>query len=103
MMVCGGGLITIVAKRFDMACSTVYQLWEWVAHTCAIVILFLQKLIPGKQLQEECYISDRVCPGGCQGCPTVEEAYPEKTCNADGCIEDNCALLDCWFDHSCSL
>ena len=30
------GLITIVAKRFDMACSTVYQLWEWVAHTCAM-------------------------------------------------------------------
>ena len=29
------GLITIIAKRFDMAHSTVYQLWEWAACTHA--------------------------------------------------------------------
>ena len=59
------------------------------------VILFLQKLIPGKKLQETCYISNRVHPGGCQGCPAVEEAYPKKTCNINGGIKDNCALVDC--------
>ena len=30
------GLISIVAKRFDMACSTVYQLWEQAAHMHAM-------------------------------------------------------------------
>ena len=30
------GLITIIVKRFDMACSTVYQLWEQVAHMCVM-------------------------------------------------------------------
>ena len=29
------GSITIITKRFNMAYSTVYQLWEWVAHMCA--------------------------------------------------------------------
>ena len=30
------GSITIITKRFDMACSTVYQLWEQVVHTHAM-------------------------------------------------------------------
>ena len=51
------------------------------------VILFLQKIISGKELWEAYYISDRVCPGGCQGCPAVEEAYPKKTCNVDGVLK----------------
>ena len=29
------GSITIITKRVDVACSTVYQLWEQVAHTHA--------------------------------------------------------------------
>ena len=37
-----------------------------------------------KKLQEAYYISERVCPGGCQGCPTPDNAYPKKTCNVDG-------------------
>ena len=34
------GSITIVTKRFDMACSTVYQVWEWVpcTHATGIII-----------------------------------------------------------------
>ena len=55
------------------------------------------------KLWEVYYISDRVHPGGCQGCPAVEEVYLKKTCNINGGIEGNCALLDCWFNHSCSL
>ena len=56
-----------------------------------------------KKLQEASYISERVCPGACQGCPAVEEAYPKKTCDVNGGIKDNCASLDCCFDHLCSL
>ena len=65
------------------------------------VILFLWKLIPGKIVGG--LISERVHPGGCQECPTAEEAYPKKTCNVDGGIKDNCASLDCWCNPSCSL
>ena len=53
------------------------------------VILFLQKLAPGKKLWGASYISERVHPGGHQGCPTVEEAYPKKTCNVNGGMKDN--------------
>ena len=42
------------------------------------VILFLQKLIPRKELQEATYISERVHPGECQGCPAAEEATQRK-------------------------
>ena len=56
-----------------------------------------------KKLWEACYISDRGHLGECQESPTVEEAYPKKTCDVNGGIEDNCASLDCWFDHLCSL
>ena len=65
------------------------------------VILSLQKLIPRKKFQEAAYLSERVHAGGCQECPTVEEAYPKKTCNIDGGVRDNCASLDCCFNHSC--
>ena len=30
------GLIPIITKRFDVACSTVSQLWEQAACTCAM-------------------------------------------------------------------
>ena len=61
------------------------------------VILFLQKLIPRKKLQEVCYISGRGHPGGFQESPTAEEAYPKNTCDVNGGIKDNCASLDCWL------
>ena len=47
-------------------------------------ILFLQKLIPRKKFLEVSYISERVCPGGCQECSAVEEVYPKKTCDVGG-------------------
>ena len=97
------GLITIVAKRCDVACSTVYWLWEWAAHTCTAGDIISQVINSQKKFQEASYISERVCPGGCQECPTVEEAYPKKTCNVNVGVKDNCAPLDCCFDHSGSL
>ena len=66
-------------------------------------ILFLLKLIPRKEFWEAANLSERVCSGGCQDCPSAEETYPKKTCGIDGSVKDNCALLDCCFDHSCSL
>ena len=97
------GSITIITKRVDVACSTVYQLWEQVAHTHATGDNISLEINSWKKLREACYISDRGHPGGCQECPTAEEAYPKKTHNIDGGIKDNRALLDCWFNHSCSF
>ena len=97
------GLITIIAKRLTWHAA---QYINYESRQCACmpqVILFLQELIPRKKFWEASYISKRVHPGGCQGCPTAEEAYPKKTCNVNGDIKDNCALLDCCFDHLCSL
>ena len=86
------GLITIVAKRFNMACSTVYQLWEQAVCMCAMGDIFLWKLIPRKKLREASYISERVHSGGCQRCSTVEEAYPKKTCDIDGGIKEQLCI-----------
>ena len=97
------GLTTIITKRFDMAHSTVYQLCEWAACMHAMGDIISPEIHSQKKFQEASYISKRVCPGGCQGCSTAEEAYPKKTCDIDGGIKDTCALLDCCFDHSCSL
>ena len=99
------GLITIIGKRFNVACSTVYQLWERAACMHAMGDIISPEINSWKKLEEVCYISDRDHPGqgGCQESPTVEEVYPKKTCNVDGGIENNCASLDCWFDHLCSL
>ena len=68
------GLITIVTKRFDTAHSTLYQLWEQVVHTCATGDIIPPEINSWKKLWEASYISERVHPGGCQGCPTEEEA-----------------------------
>ena len=42
------GLITMIAKRFDMAYSTVYQLWEQAACMHATGIISHWNSIPGK-------------------------------------------------------
>ena len=55
------GSITIVTKRFDMACSTVYQVWEWVPCTHATGIIISLELNSWKKFQEAAYLSDRVC------------------------------------------
>ena len=70
---------------------------------CATGDIISPEINSSKKLQEACYISNWGHPGGCQESPAVEEAYPKKTCNIDGGFEDNCALLDCWFNHFCSL
>ena len=95
------GSITIITKRLDMAHSTVYQLWEQAEHTHAMGNINSPEINSQKKFWEASYISERVRPGGCQECPTAEEAYPKKTCNVNGGVKDNCALLDCCFDHSC--
>ena len=55
-MQCNGslqtGLITIIAKRFNMACSTVYQLWEQVVHTCAMGDIISPEINSWKKLWE---------------------------------------------------
>ena len=97
------GLITIIAKRFDMACSTVYQLGEWVACKHAMGDIISPKINSQKKIQEATYLSERVHSGGCQECSTAEEAYLKKTCIINGSVKDNCTSFDCCFDHSCSL
>ena len=67
-------VFTIIAKSFDMAHSTVYQLWEWAACMCAWVILFLQKLIPEKNSRRPpIYLKDFIQEG-------VKDVPLEKRC-----------------------
>ena len=47
-----------------------------------------------KKLQEAYYISERVHPGGCQGCPGAEDAYPKKTCDINGVPK---TTVPCWI------
>ena len=102
-MVVWRGLITIIAKGLMWHTAQYIDYGSGQHAHMSWVILFLRKLIPRKKLKEASYISERVHPGGCQGCHTAEEVYPKKTCDVDGGIKDNCASLDCCFDHSCSL
>ena len=74
---------------------------KWCTHV-PWVILFLPNLTP-KKFWKAVYLSRRVHSGGCQDCPAVEEMDPKKTCSVDGSVKDNCAWLDCCFDHLCSL
>ena len=97
-MQCDNGLwrgsITIITKRFNMACSTVYQLWEQAACTCAMGDIISPENNSQKKLQEASYISERVHPGGCQGCPTAEEAYPKKLATLMGVSK---TTVHCWI------
>ena len=68
------GLITIVAKWFDVAHSTVYQLWEWAAHTHATGDIISLEINSWKKLWEACYISNRGHPGG------VKDVLLSKRC-----------------------
>ena len=56
---------------------------------CAMGNIFSPEINSWKKFQEASDISERVHPGGCQECPTLEEAYPKKTCNVDGGVKDN--------------
>ena len=78
------GSITIITKRLNMAHSTVYRLWELAVQTHATGDIISPEINSWKKLWEAYYISDRVHPGVCQGCPTAEEVYPKKTCNVNG-------------------
>ena len=94
MTVCGGGQSPSLPKGLTWHTAQ-YIDYGSRQHACmSWVILFLWKLIPRKQLWEMYYISDRVHPGGCQGCPTAEEAYPQKTCNVDGVLK---TTVHCWI------
>ena len=33
------GSIMAIAKKFDMACSTIHRLWKWVEYTCATGVI----------------------------------------------------------------
>ena len=53
------GLITTIAKRLNIACSTVYRLWECMVHMCAMGVIISPKLNKRKKFQETAYLSDR--------------------------------------------
>ena len=88
------GSITIIPKRFDVAHSTLYQLWEWAAHMCAMGDIISPEINSWGKIWEASYISKRVHPGGCQGCPAAEEANPKKTCDVDGVSK---TTVHCWI------
>ena len=97
------GSITIITKRFDVACSTVYQLWEWAAHTHDTGIIISLELNSQKKFHDTTYLSDRVCLRGCQEHAAKEETYTAKTCIINQSVKNHCVLLDCCFNHSCLL
>ena len=49
------GSITTITKRFDVACSTVYRLWECTAHMHATGINISPKLNSQKKFWEATY------------------------------------------------
>ena len=46
------GSVMAIAKRFDVACSTIHRLWTWVEHTCTTDIINSPKLLSQKKFQE---------------------------------------------------
>ena len=97
------GSITTITKRFDVACSTVYRLWECAAHMHATGINISPKLNSQKKILGGHLLSNRVCSRGCQESAAKEEMYTVKTCSINGSVKNHCASLDCCFNHSCSL
>ena len=48
------GALMDIAKRFNVACSTIYRLWECMAHTCATGIKILPNLFCMGEILGEC-------------------------------------------------
>ena len=98
------GSITIVNKRFDVARSTSYRLWELVVCTCAMGDIISPEINAHKRWgRPPIYLKEFVQEGVKDVPLLMEEAYPKKPCGVDGGIKDNCASLDCCFNHLCSL
>ena len=94
MMVYRGGQSPSLPKGSTWYAAQYIDYWSRWGTCIPWVILFLWKLIPRKKLWEAYYISDRVHPGGCQGCPAVEEAHPKKTSDVDGVSK---TTVHCWI------
>ena len=92
-----------IAKRFNVACSTIYKLWECVECTYAMGIINSLELSSRKKFLETAYLSNRIHSGGCQESATNEEMYKVKTGNINGSVKNHNASLDCCVNHSCSL
>ena len=97
------GSAMAITKRFNMACSIIYRLWEHAECMHAMAIINSPKLILRGEFQEAAYLSDRVCSRGCQESAAKEEMYPAITGNVDGSVKNHSALLDCCINHLCSL
>ena len=48
------GAIMKLAKRFNVACNTVYRLWEHTACMCAMGMINSPELVSQKQIGGEC-------------------------------------------------
>ena len=46
------GAVMKLTERFNVACSTVYRLWEHAAHMCAMGIINTPYLLHRKKFQE---------------------------------------------------
>ena len=97
------GSITTIAKRFDMAHSMVYRLWEHAAYMHAMGKIISPKPNSWGKFWEATYLSERVCARGCQEFAMKEETYTAKTCHINGSVKNHGALLDCCVNHLSSL
>ena len=89
------GAVTIVAKCFSVACSTVHCLWNRVIHTHASGHIISPEFHSHKKLQETAYVSIGVCLQGNQRHPIMEAADSKKAGDIIGGVKDNGASLDC--------
>ena len=72
------GSITTITKRFNMAHSTVYRLWEHMAHMHATgIIIFLELNSWGNILGGHLFIQQSLF----KRVATKEETYTVKTCS----------------------
>ena len=97
------GAIVDVAKKFNMACTTIRRLWQRVTCMHAACIINSPELVSWKKFQESTKVFARVYRGGCQGHAAKEEVNPAKAGNINGCFQNHSSSLDCCINDSHSL
>ena len=57
------GAIIVIAKRFGMACCSVYHLWERAKRSHELGIINSPEFISCKRIQKKGYVSNCICMG----------------------------------------
>ena len=97
-MQCNDGLqrgsMTIVARRFNMAHSTVYQLWEQAAHMHAMGDIISPEIDSQKKMWEACYILTEVVQEGVKDLQLRKRHTKRKLAMSMGVLK---TTVHCWI------